>query len=285
MTGRLARILRFAALLLVAGSAVAAPASIPALTSRITDTTGTLNREQVTALEQRLAAFEARKGVQLAVLMVPSTRPETIEQYALRVAEQWKLGRSKVDDGALLVVAKEDRTLRIEVGYGLEGVLPDLTANRIINEFIVPRFAQGDFAGGISAGLDRMMAVIEGEPLPAPAQQRVPPGGEELPPFLPVLVILALVSAAVLRGWMGRGPAAVLTGGVVGAAAWVLAGTLATALIAAALAALFSLAGGPGLLAALGRGHGHGGWGGGGGRGGFRGGGGGFGGGGSSGRW
>lgn len=280
MRAWLARMRRFAALLLVAGSAAAAPASVPTLTGRVTDTTGTLAREQVAALDQRLAAFEARKGVQIAVLMVPTTRPDSIEQYALRVAEQWKLGRGKVDDGALLVVARDDRTLRIEVGYGLEGALPDLTANRIINEFIVPRFAQGDFAGGITAGLDRMMAVIDGEPLPAPPQGAASAPGD-VPSFVPVLVILALLTAAILRGWIGRGPAALVTGGVVGVAAWVLAGTLVTALAAAALSALFSFAGGPALLGAMA--HGRGGWGGG--HGGFRGGGGHFGGGGSTGRW
>ena len=282
MTAWLARLRRCAVLLLVAGSAAAAPASVPALTGRVTDTTGTLAVERVAGLDQRLAAFEARKGVQIAVLMVPSTRPEGIEQYALRVAEQWKLGRGKVDDGALLVVAKADRTLRIEVGYGLEGVLNDLTANRIINEFIVPRFAQGDFAGGIEAGLDRMIAVIDGEPLPAPPQKAGSAAGE-VPSFVPALVILAVLSAAILRGWIGRGPAALVTGGVVGLAAWVLAGTLVAALAAAVLSALFSFAGGPALLGALGHGHGRGGWGGG--RGGFRGGGGRFGGGGSTGRW
>ena len=287
MTARLAlrrcgaTVLLWVLLLLVSGSAAAAPASIPALAGRVTDTAGILNREQLAALDQRLAAFEARKGVQLAVLAVPSTRPEPIEQYALRAAEQWRLGRSKVDDGVLLVIARDDRTLRIEVGYGLEGVLNDLTVNRIINETITPRFAQGDFAGGISAGMDRMMAVIEGEPLPPPARPGVS-AADEIPSFLPVLVILAVVAAALLRGLMGRVPAALVTGGIVGAAAWFLAGALATALVAAAVAVLFSLAGGAGMLAALG--HGRSGWGGHG-RGGFRGGGGGFGGGGSSGRW
>ena len=122
-----------------------------------------------------LQEFEARKGTQLAVLMVPTTAPEAIEQYALRVGEQWKIGRKKVDDGAILVVAKDDRAVRIEVGYGLEGVLNDATASRIIREIIVPRFREGDFYGGINAALDRMMRLIDGEPLPEPARARPRP--------------------------------------------------------------------------------------------------------------
>lgn len=276
MSDWLARILRFVALLLVAASAAAAQIAVPALTGRITDTTGTLTREQVGELDQRLAAFEARKGVQLAVLMVPTTGSEAIEQYSLRVAEQWKLGRSKVDDGALLVIAKVDRKLRIEVGYGLEGALTDLTTSRIINESISRRFGQGDFAGGIAAGLERIMSVVDGEPLPPPSRA-APTGIEAVSPFLPVLVVLAVVSAALLRGWMGRIPAALVTGTLVGAAAWTLAGAPAAGLLTAAAAVFFSLAGGPRLLSALG--HGRRGRGGRGGRT-FRGGGGG-----STGRW
>src|SRR6185503_17049933 len=122
------------------------------------------------ALEQMLQAFEARKGSQIAVLMVRTTGGEPIEQFALRVAEQWKLGRKGVDDGALLVVAKDDRAMRIEVGYGLEGALNDATAKRIVSDVITPRFREGDFFGGLSAGVDRMIRVIDGEALPAPAR-------------------------------------------------------------------------------------------------------------------
>ena len=124
-------------------------------------------------LEQKLAAFEAVKGSQVAVLIVPTTRPETIEQYAIRVAEAWKLGRKGIDDGVLLVIAKQDRTLRIEVGYGLEGGWPpDAVAKRIVEETIIPILRQGDFATAISAGVERIMSVIEGEPLPAPQSRR-----------------------------------------------------------------------------------------------------------------
>jgi uncharacterized protein len=148
----------------IAGAQIA----VPPLTGRITDQTATLSAEQKSALEQTLQAFEARKGSQLAVLIVPTTLPETIEQYALRVAEQWKLGRKKVDDGAILVIAKTDRALRIEVGYGLEGALNDAISKRIISEIITPRFKQDDFYGGISAGVEQIIRVVDGEPLPQP---------------------------------------------------------------------------------------------------------------------
>ena len=269
-----------------------AQAAVPPLTARVTDLTGTLTREQQAGLERMLQAFEARKGSQLAVLMVPSTAPEAIEQYALRVAEQWKIGRKKVDDGAILVVAKDDRALRIEVGYGLEGALNDATANRIIRELIVPRFRDGDFYGGINAGLDRMMRVIDGEPLPAPAKAAPGAQGETFQ-MLPVLLILALVAGSILRALLGRFLGAAATGGAVGFVAWILAGAMAMALLAGAVAFFFTLMGGggrrlggfPGIYGGGGFGRG-GGWGGGGfGGGGFRGGGGGFGGGGASGRW
>jgi len=269
-----------------------AQAAVPPLTARVTDLTGTLTREQQAGLERMLQTFEARKGSQLAVLMVPSTAPEAIEQYALRVAEQWKIGRKKVDDGAIMVVAKDDRALRIEVGYGLEGALNDATANRIIRELIVPRFREGDFYGGINAGLDRMMRVIDGEPLPAPAKSAPGAQGQTFQ-MLPVLLILALVAGSILRAVLGRFLGAAATGGAVGFVAWILAGAMAMALLAGVVAFLFTLMGGggrrlggfPGMYGGGGFGRG-GGWGGGGfGGGGFRGGGGGFGGGGASGRW
>ena len=135
--------------------------------------TGTLTAEQQSALEQKLAAFEAAKGAQLSVLIVPTTKPEEIEQYSIRVVDQWKLGRGvvngkRVDDGVLLIVAKDDHRIRIEVGYGLEGVLTDAMSNRIIAETITPAFREGNFYGGIDGGLDQMMKLIEGEPLPPP---------------------------------------------------------------------------------------------------------------------
>ncbi|HTE13453.1 MAG TPA: YgcG family protein, partial [Burkholderiales bacterium] len=161
----LAAVLFLAVLLVPLASADIA---VPLLKTRVTDLTATLSADQAAALEAKLAAFEQRKGSQLAVLLVPTTQPETVEQYAIRVAEQWKLGRKGVDDGALLLIAKNDRKLRIEVGRGLEGVLPDAYGKRIISDDIAPAFKQGDFNGGINAGVDRMIKLVDGEPLPPP---------------------------------------------------------------------------------------------------------------------
>jgi uncharacterized protein len=261
---------------------------VPPLAGRVTDQTGTLTEEQKSVLEQTLRSFEERKGSQVAVLIVPSTAPETIEQYALRVAERWKPGRKNVDDGALLVVAKDDRTLRIEVGYGLEGALTDAACKRIISEIIVPRFRQGDFHGGISAGVDRILRVIDGEPLPEPSPRR-PGEARGIMSILPVMMILALVVGGVLHTVLGRFPGALVTGGAVSVITWMLAGAISVALIVGLIAFLFTLLrgmGGRGLGGGFGGGFGGGGFGGGGfGGGGFSGGGGGFGGGGASGRW
>lgn len=258
--------------------------------ARVTDQTGTLTAEQKAALEQMLAAFEKRKGSQLAVLMVPSTQPEAIEPYALRVAEAWKLGRKGADDGALLVVAKNDRAMRIEVGYGLEGALNDATAKRIVSEVIAPHFREGDFYGGINAGVDRMIRVIDGEPLPAPARRGAPAAGGGLFEILPVLLIGALVVGGLLRAILGRALGSLAAGGAVGFLAWLLAGTLLVGVLAGVVAFLFTLVGGGfgsrrggfmGLPGGYYGGMRGGGWGGGG----FGGGGGTFGGGGASGRW
>lgn len=263
----------------IAGAQIA----IPPLSGRITDQTATLTTEQKAALEQTLQAFETKKGSQLAVLIVPTTAPETIEQYALRVAEQWKLGRKKVDDGAILVVAKTDRALRIEVGYGLEGALNDATSKRIISEIITPRFKQDDFNGGIAAGVDQIIRVIDGEPLP-PAKGQPAAGIADIQQYVPVIFILALVVGGVLRSVLGRFPGALVTGGAVAVAAWLFAGALSIALGAGILALLFTLLSGG--MGGHGIGGHRGGFGTGGfGRGGFGGGGGGFGGGGASGRW
>ena len=264
---------------------------VPPLTGHVTDQTATLTTEQQAALEQTLQTFEARKGSQLAVLIVPSSEPESIEEYSLRVAEQWKLGRKKVDDGAILVIAKNDRTLRIEVGYGLEGALNDATSKRIISEIIVPRFKEGDYYGGITAGVAQISRVIDGEPLPPPT---TPSADNAIGQSFPVILLLALVVGAVLRSVLGRVPGALATGGAVALIAWLVAGTVIIALTAGVIALLFTLLTG-GMGGRRGGGHylggyyggmGRGGFGGGGsGRGGFGGGGGGFGGGGASGRW
>ena len=265
---------------------------VPKLTARVSDLTGTLTAEQQSALEDKLAAFEARKGSQVAVLVVPTTEPEEIAQYSIRVADQWKLGRRKIDDGALLLVAKNDRELRIEVGKALEGALPDLTAHRIISETIVPLFRQGDFYGGINAGLDQMIRVIDGEPLPAPDvgwQGHSVRGVSHLLPFLFVAVFFGSV---VLRSLFGRGFGAVIAGAATGTVVYFVAQAVFLALLAGVIAFLFSLISGfsgGGTWSSYPRGGGWGGGfrGGGGGftGGGFSGGGGGFNGGGASGRW
>ena len=222
--------------LLIAGAQVV----VPPLTGRVIDKTAMLTEPQKAALEQTLQTFEARKGSQLAVLIVPTTVPETIEQYALRVAEQWKLGRKKVDDGAVLVVAKTDRALRIEVGYGLEGALNDATSKRNISEIVTPRFKQGDFYGGIAAGVDQMIRIIDGEPLPKPSGK--PAGGiADSQPYVPIIFMIALVIGGVLRAVLGRFPGALVTGGAVAVVAWFFVGALSIALGAGVLALLFTL--------------------------------------------
>jgi uncharacterized protein len=255
--------------------------AIPPLTARITDLTGTLSTAQIQSLEQTLLSFEARKGSQIAVLMVPTTQPETIEQFGIRVADQWKLGRKGVDDGAILIVAKDDRALRIEVGYGLEGVLNDATSKRIVSEIIVPRFRDGDFAGGIRDGVDRMIQVIEGEPLPATDSNSA--SSRDVHYYVPMVVLFALLLGSYIRRSLGRVPSALVTGGVLGLLAWLVAQALSVALISALIAFAVTLIGGSGiwsLLSVMARGRN-----GRTGAGGFRGGGGGFGGGGASGRW
>lgn len=140
---------------------------IPTLTGRVVDQTATLSNDQAATLERKLGDFEKRKGSQVAVLIVPTTLPESIEQYSLRVANQWKLGRKNIDDGVLLTIAMNDRKLRIEVGYGLVAVLDDFSAKRIIDEVIVPRFKLGNFAEGVSEGVDRILEAIDAAPVPA----------------------------------------------------------------------------------------------------------------------
>ena len=259
-----------------------AQVAVPPLAGHVTDLTATLSPAQKESLEQTLAAFEARKGSQLAVLLLPTTAPEGIDQYALRVAEQWKIGRAKVDDGAILVVAKDDRTLRLEVGYGLEGALSDIVSKRIISDTIVPRFKQGDYFGGIDAGVAQIIRVVDGEALPGPASQRTQ-GPDDLRQMFPFLLIVVLVVGGVLRNTIGKLAGSVVTGALVGVLAWLLLGAVLLAVLAGLVATVVTLLGGGAVLRGIGGmgGGGRGGFGGGG----FRGGGGGFGGGGASGRW
>jgi uncharacterized protein len=293
---------RFLAGLLLAvallGAACArADIAVPPLTTRVTDLTGTLSGPQRQALEDKLAAFEAAKGSQIAVLIVPTTEPETIEQYALRVAEQWRLGRKGVDGGALLLVAKNDRRLRIEVGYGLEGVLPDAGAKRIVSDTITPYFRRGDFYGGIAAGVDRMIRVVDGEPLPPPTP-RGASGSHQVDLGAVIgIVIVGLVLTTILSAMLGRFFGGVLGAGGTGVMAFLSSTSVLLAIFAALAVLLLGglLGSGSGYRATRGRHPGGwgggfpGGFGGGGGRGGGGGwgggGGGGFGGGGASGNW
>jgi len=234
------------ALLLCWAFAAWADVAVPPLTGRVVDQTGTLSAGDIAALTQTLSGLELRKGSQIAVLIVPTTEPETIEQYSIRVAEAWKIGRKKVDDGALLVVAKNDRKLRIEVGYGLEGALNDVTSKRIIDEIITPKFKSGDFAGGISAGVERIIGVIDGEPLPAPPPRPQRQGDNSdltqfLNPLNPFTIIIVLVLGGVFRSVFGRLFGSIATGGLIGIVAWFIFGSLILSGIAGVIASIFTM--------------------------------------------
>jgi uncharacterized protein len=257
--------------------------AVPPLTARVTDLTGTVTPQQQAALEQALRDFEQAKGSQIAILIVPTTGTESIEQYSIRVVDQWKLGRAKVDDGALLIVAKDDRTMRIEVGYGLEGVLPDAICERIISEIITPKFKTGDYYGGLKDGTGQMMQIINGEPLPQAVAKNNDISNSPSPFFALVAILMV---GRVLRRVIGRFPGAVVTGALGALMAWLIVGTFMVSVMAALLAFAFTLLGGGLLLPMMGLPGGSGGNRGGGfGGGSFGGGGGGFGGGGASGRW
>lgn len=152
---------------------------VPALSHRVTDLTATLSVEQSSALENKIAAFEAKKGSQIAVLILPTTQPEDIATFGIRVADTWKIGRKNIDDGVILIVAKDDLKLRLEVGRGLEGTIPDAIAKRVIAEIITPKFKANDFAGGIDAGVSQLIKLIEGEPLPAPTVENTASTSED----------------------------------------------------------------------------------------------------------
>jgi uncharacterized protein len=266
-------------------------APVPQLQSPVTDVTGTLTSDQRNQLDQRLRAFETEKGTQIAVLIVGTTQPEAIEQYSLRVVEAAKLGRRKIDDGILLIIARDDRAVRIEVGYGLEGAVPDVMANRIIQQVIVPHFRANDYYGGIDEAVTRLIALVQGETLPEPERKPAMPSGQGIGSVLPVLLMLVFVGGAILRGMFGSFGGAAVTGGIAGVIAWLLTSVTVIAFGAAALAFIVTLlgggGGGGGWSNRRGWGGGFGGFGGGGlgGGGGWSGGGGSFGGGGASGRW
>src|SRR5947199_6406537 len=228
------------ALLLCWAASALALVAVPPLSGRVVDQTGTLAAGDIASLTQTLKDLETRKGSQIAVLIVPTTDGEAIEQFSLRVAEAWKIGRKKIDDGALLVIAKNDRRLRIEVGYGLEGALTDVTTKRIIDEDITPKFKAGDFAGGVTAGVNRMIRVIDGEKLPAPEPPHWQnPGSFSIDPFNPFLIIPVLLFGGLMRSTLGRLIGSAATGGLVTLVAWYLFDSLLAAVLAGVIASVF----------------------------------------------
>lgn len=268
---------------------------VPALTSHVIDTSGTLSQSQQQALDSKLTAFEAASGSQLVVLMVPTTQPEDIASYANRVGSAWKIGRKDIGDGLLLVVAKNDRKLRIEVARALEGAVPDLAAKRVIEQTITPRFKQGDFAGGLDAGVEQIMALIRGEALPEPtASDSRQQAGFQWMDLAVFLFFAVAISGKIVRGILGNKLGSLVTGGLAGGIALLVTSSIVVAVLAGLVAAVFTLISSISQFAPTrrgGRGWGGGGSGGGwssgsGGGGGFSsGGGGGFGGGGASGNW
>ncbi len=224
-------------LLLMFVTAVYADVAVPNLSHRVTDLTATLSAEQSTALENKLAAFEARKGSQLAVLILPTTQPETIEAFGIRVADTWKIGRQKIDDGVILLVAKDDHKMRIEVGRGLEGAIPDAIAKRVIAEIITPKFKANDFAGGIDAGVSQLIKLIEGEPLPAPSPENsasTSSDSDSLDWVFGVLLFVFMFLDMTLAEKLGT-----------------VAGTFGTAIVAGLVGTIYPLFSNPDILAAL----------------------------------
>jgi len=237
-----------AALCLIAGSALANDAglvALPPLAARVTDLTATLSTDQRAGLEEKLAGVEKEKGTQFAVLILPSTQPESIEQFGIRLAEAWKIGRRGVNDGAIIIVAKDDHRMRIEVGYGLEGAIPDAVAKRVIAEVMTPQFKQGDYAGGLDQAIQALAGIVAGEPLPPPKPVADSVGGPADSHF--VFLIGSILLAGFLRALLGLGGIAVAAL-VAGWFAW----TIFASWFAVAAAAVITLV--VGLMAGAGRG-------------------------------
>ncbi len=255
---------------------------IPAFSARVVDLTQTLTASQQAELETKLQAFEERKGSQIAVLLVPTTQPEAIEQYAIRVVDAWKVGRKSVDDGLLVLIAKNDRKIRIEVGYGLEGAVTDLYAKRIVTDTMTPYFKRGDFVGGIDAAVNQLIGLVDGEPLPAPIKPQL--SGSAIEDLLPLLLFGGMISGLFFRSIFGTFIGSAFNGGLVGSIVYFIGLSLLGAGVLGVIAFFFTMMmgvngyGGPSTRS--------GGFGGGYSGGGFGGGmGGGFGGGGASGSW
>lgn len=283
----LCAMLLFASQLFYSQPALAELAAIPDLSARVTDVTGTLSTEEKSQLEAKLSAFEQKKGSQITLLILPSTQPEEIEQYSIRVVEKWKIGRKKVDDGILVLVAKDDHKMRIEVGYGLEGAIPDLTAKRVIAEVIAPKFKQGDFAGGLSDGVDKLIGLVDGEALPAPEAHSS--SGLDIGGMLPMLLFGGMISGLLLRSLFGTFFGSAFNGGLIGGIVFLLGtaafGASVLGVIAFFITMMLGARGINGYQRGYTGGMGGGGFGGSSSGGGFSGGGGGFGGGGASGGW
>jgi uncharacterized protein len=277
---------------------------VPALSARVIDQTNTLPAERKAALEAKLAAFEAEAGPQIVVLMVPTTQPEDIAAYAQRVGDSWKIGRREVGDGLLIVVAINDRRVNIQTAKALEGAVPDLAARQIIDRAIKPAFRAGDYAGGLDAAVDQLIARIKGEDLPAPERQRRAEPGLQVQELLIFFFFAVPIMGAVFTGVFGRKLGSLVTAGAAGGLSWVMTASvligIGAAVAALVLVGLFGIGSAARRITRGGR-HGvppiiwggggdHGGWSGGGGWGGggggfSSGGGGDFGGGGASGDW
>ena len=235
-------VLSFLLLCLLGLGTALAQQAVPALSAHVVDTSGTLAAAQRDALEAKLSEFEKASGSQVVVLLVPSTQPEDIASYANRVANTWKIGRKAIGDGLLLIVAVQDRKLRIEVAKSLEGAIPDLAAKQIIDQAITPRFKQGDYAGGIDAGLTRIMGLIRGEALPEPAQGSTTDAGNFDWMQLGIFLFVAIpVIGTVARNILGNRLGVVATGAAAGGIAMLLTTSLLIAILAGVAAMIFTL--------------------------------------------
>lgn len=230
--------------LVALGASAQGVLAVPTLSSHVIDSTATLSGAQQQALDSKLAAFESSSGAQVVVLMVPTTQPEDIASYAQRIGDAWKIGRKGVGDGLLLVVAKSDRKIRIEVAKSLEGAIPDLAAKQIIDSAITPRFKQDDYAGGVEAGVDRIMGLIKGEALPAPAaraSERVSLEDIQWGPMLAFLFFAVMIGGGIARKVLGNKLGSLVTGGLVGLFVNSLTASLLLAILAALAAVVFTL--------------------------------------------
>jgi uncharacterized protein len=231
-------------LLLLLASLAWAQVPVPALTAHVMDMTGTLTTAQLHQLDSKLVSFEKEHGSQLVVLLVPSTQPEDIAAYANRVAATWKIGRKAVGDGLLLIVAKDDRRVRIEVARTLEGAIPDLTARRIIDQLITPSFKQGDYAGGLEGGTTQLMALVKGEALPLPnasGEGSSVDAGFEWMDLAIFMFIAVPVVGGVARGILGNQLGSLVTAGVAGGIAMFVTASIVVAVLAAMAAYIISL--------------------------------------------